>query len=102
MDEALKRSESLHSRETESSETTAAVDELSQHTEYSGTADTSQTSMTDWNSYSYYAGYDNYDYSHEWDYSQHYPTDESCSTKDPYRDMVASNNETSSEEAPTS
>ena len=102
MDEALKRSESLHSRETESSETSATVNELSQYAEYSDTADPSEASVTDWKSYNYYAGYDNYDYSHEWDYSQHYPTDEFCSTKDPYRDMVASNNETSSEEAPTS
>ena len=70
-------------------------------TEYRS-AENSETAVSDWNSYYYGAasGYDYYDNSHAWNYSQHYQTDESCSTEDPYRETAALSNKTTSEEAP--
>ena len=99
MDEALKRGESLQSKKTEI--TSETVHQPSQYADYSGT-ESSEAVMTAWNSYNYYEGYDNYDNSQAWDYSQYYQTDKSCSTQDPYREMLASNNETNAEEASTS
>ena len=99
MDEALKRGESLQSKDTESCKTA----DTSKYTEHSS-AENSEAAVSDWNSYYYgaAAGYDYYENSQAWDYSQQYQTDESYSTKDPFREPAAASNETSSEEAPTS
>lgn len=88
LDEALKRGESLRSEETDSSKKTDAYD-------YAPYNESSEAAVDDWNC-SYH------DSSYARDYLQHDQTDESCATKDPYREIVASTNETSTVKTPTS
>ena len=96
LDEALKRGEALHAKEADSSE--AVHSQPSEYSEYSS-AENTQATATDWNSDNYYSqtGYYSYDCSQEWDYSQYYQTDDSCSTKDPYREILASSAKDNSE-----
>lgn len=107
LDEALKKGEAIHSKETESSKTNSyqttdtARDPAHQHSDEYSSNENSETSGTDWNNYDYYTGYNSYDYGQAWDYSQHYQPEENCSTKDPYRQNLASKNETSSDREPT-
>ena len=96
LDEALKRGEALHAKEADSSE--AVHSQPSEYCEYSS-AENTQATETDWNSDNYYSqtGYYSYDCSQAWDYSQYYQTDDSCSTKDPYREILASSAKDNSE-----
>ena len=87
LDEALKRGEALHAKEADSTATVHS--QPSEYSEYSS-AENTQATETDWNNENNYSGYYSYDYSQAWDYLQYYQTDDSCSTKDPYREILAS------------
>ena len=50
-----------------------------------------QTSEAYWNCSDYYSGYSSYDYGQAWDHSHHnHQTEAGYSTKDPYREVIAS------------
>ncbi|XP_068696039.1 pre-mRNA-splicing factor cwc2-like [Montipora foliosa] len=95
LDEALKRGEFL--------QTEGATDTATQTSELAQSSnENSQATESDfWNSYYYAAGYD---YSNSsWENSQYAQTDESYSTtRDPYREILASTDKTALEEAPSS
>lgn len=103
LDEALKKGEVIHSKDTEGNNTNSnqTTDIAPQYSECSSTGNSAETSGTDWNNYNYYTGYNSYDYGQAWDYSQHCQPEENCSTKDPYRQNLASNNEAPSDREPT-
>ncbi|KAL9974116.1 hypothetical protein ACROYT_G011117 [Oculina patagonica] len=103
LDEALKKVEAIHSKETESSKTNShqTTDTAHQYSDEYSNNENKETSGTDWSNYDYYKGYNSYDYGQTWDYSQHYQPEESCSTQDPYRQNLASKNEASSDREPT-
>lgn len=100
LDEALKKGEAIHANETESSKTNSYQNTGTD--EYSGNENAANTSGTDWNNYDYFTGYSGYDFGQAWNYSQHYHTEECGSTKDPYRENLASKTENPSGRSRTS
>lgn len=100
LDEALKRGETIHSKDTESSKTNCYLPTDTANSEYNSSENT-ETSGAYWNSSDYYTGYNSYDYGQVWDYSENYQT-EGCSTKDPYRETMNLNKEAHSDPSPTS
>lgn len=92
LDEALKKGEMIHSKDTDSSKNSyQRTDTAHKYSDnYSSNARV-ETSGSDWN---------NYDYGQGWDYSQHHP-EENSSTKDPYRQNMESKPEASSDRETT-
>lgn len=86
LDEALKKVEAFHSENTKKGD----VNTAQQLSEYNKN-ENNQTSEAYWNCSDYYSGYSSYDYGQAWDHSHHnHQTEAGYSTKDPYREVIAS------------
>ena len=98
LDEALKKGEAIHAKETESIKINSC--QKTGTDKYSDN-ENADTSGADWSNYDYFTGYSGYDYGQAWNYSQ-YQTEECGSTKDPYRENLASKTEAPSDHSRTS
>ena len=93
LDEALKKGEAIHAKDTESSLKTNSDQKTAEHS----SNESADTLGTNWSSCDDFTGYSGYDYGQAWNSSQHYQTEECGSTKDPYRENLASKTETPSD-----